>query len=58
MARNTIPTLRTIAPSLPTTVCAWCSRTMHTGGRELSHGTCHRCSRTLIAEIDRRPPAA
>jgi len=57
MARNTVLTLRTVAPSLPTTVCAWCSRTLRTGNRDVSHGICHRCSRVLIAELD-RPPAA
>ncbi len=57
MARNTVLTLRTVAPSLPITVCAWCSRTLRTGNRDVSHGICHRCSRVLIAELD-RPPAA
>jgi len=31
--------------------------TLRTGNLDVSHGICHRCSRVLIAELD-RPPAA
>ena len=44
--------------NLPTSVCAWCTKVIHPGTREISHGICHACARALVATFEASPPAA
>ncbi|MCC6386682.1 MAG: hypothetical protein IT302_04795 [Dehalococcoidia bacterium] len=55
-----IPPFRIVSVSttLPTSVCAWCTKVIHPGTREVSHGICHACARALIATFEASPPAA
>jgi len=47
-----------VSTTLPTSVCAWCTKVIHPGTREVSHGICSACARALVATFEASPPAA
>ena len=37
----------------PTVVCAWCTRVLSEGSRDVSHGICEQCARDVMSVAER-----